>query len=128
MKTTFPFTAAILGITAALVLGATNTRADDDTKTARHHHRSAQKANAPVPSKDDRNAREVKGDVVGGATGPEYRVRTGTHLPEHYNRRGYTTDSRDNEVIYDKNDIRLQNSNTVSDSLRQIPGVNVGRQ
>ena len=128
MKTTFQFTATVLGLGAALALGATHLRADDDTKTTHHHHRVARKASAPVPSKDDRNAQEVKGDTVGGATGAEYRVRTGSHLPEHYNRRGYTTDSRDNESIYDKNDIRLQNSNTVGDALRQVPGVTVGRQ
>ena len=118
--------AALLCVGVALLIGAASVRADDDTKTPRRQHKVAAKAHAPVLTVDDRNAQEVKGDVTGGATGPEHRVRTGSHIPEHYNRRGYTTDSRDNESIYDHNDIRLQNSNTVSEALRQVPGVNVG--
>ena len=131
MKTKFmkivsrPIT-ALFCVGAVLLFGTATLRADDDTKTPHRQRKVASKAHTPVLTVDDRNAQEVQGGVTGGATGPEHRVRTGSHIPEHYNRRGYTTDSRDNETIYDHNDIRLQNSNTVSESLRQIPGVNVG--
>ena len=79
--------------------------------------RVPQKPITAIPTRDDRASQETKGNVVGGANGPEYRVRTGSNLPEHYNRRGYSTDSRDNSTIYDKNDIRLQHTNSVHGCL-----------
>ena len=130
MKTTFLRTTTLLCAGAALLIGAASLRADDDTKTThrRHHREAAEKTTTgshQIPTRDDRNSQETKGERVGGANGPEYRVRTGSTLPEHYHRRGYSTDSRDNEFIYDQNDIRLQSKNNVGDSLRNVPGVSV---
>ena len=133
MKTTFRQAFALSCTAATLLFGASALRADDDTKTTHHrrHQETAQKADTgrktitAIPTRDDRNSQETAGHVVGGANGPEYRVRTGTTLPEHYNRRAHSTDSRDNEFIYDKNDIRLQSKNNVQDSLRNVPGVTV---
>lgn len=119
----------------ALLLGATCARADDHVKTrhARHHQTVAEKApvakkgGQSIPTRDGRHAQFVDGRAAGGASGPEYRVRTGSHIPQHYNRRGYTTDSPDNEFIYDKNDIRLRKATDVNDSLRSVPGLTVSR-
>lgn len=133
MKTTFRQAAILSSVGATLLFGASALRADDDTKTSRHRHHQEviEKADAPrkaltaIPTRDDRGSQETSGHVVGGANGPEYRVRTGSTLPEHYHRRGYSTDSRDNEFVYDKNDIRLQSKNNVGDGLRNVPGVTV---
>ncbi len=130
MKMIFRRTTTFLCAGAALLAGATNLRADDTSKT-KHHRRHRQEAARTtsgghlIPTRDDRHSQETKGQRVGGANGPEYRVRTGSALPERYNRRGYSTDSRDNEFIYDQNDIRLQSKNNVGDSLRNVPGVTV---
>lgn len=133
MKTNYSLTTALFCAGAALLFGVSAVRADDDAKT--HHRRRhqetadkaepAKKAITAIPTRDDRGSQETKGDVVGGANGPEYRVRTGTNLPDHYNRRGYSTDSRDNATIYDKNDIRLQHTNSVRDALRDDPSITV---
>lgn len=132
MNTHFRQAAALFCVGATLLIGASAVRADDDTKTHhRRHQKTTRKADAArkgttaIPTRDDRSSQETKGHVVGGANGPEYRVRTGSNLPERYNRRGYSTDSRDSEFIYDKNDIRIQHTNNVADSLRDVPGVTV---
>lgn len=133
MKTNFRQTTALFCVGAALLFGATTVRADDDAKThhRRHHQENAERAEparkaiTAIPTRDDRASQETKGNVVGGANGPEYRVRTGTNLPDHYNRRGYSTDSRDNTTIYDKNDFRLQHTNNVQDALRDDPSISV---
>ena len=132
MNTHFRQTAVLFSVGTALVLGASALRADDETKPRhRHHQTTEQKAEiahpgtTAIPTRDDRSSQETKGHVVGGANGPEYRVRTGSNIPEHYNRKGYSTDSRDNEFLYDKNDIRIQRSNNVADQLRDVPGVTI---
>ena len=133
MKTNFRQTTAACCLSTALLFGAVTVRADDDTKTKhRHHHQDnaekAEPATKPItaiPTRDDRASQETKGNVVGGANGPEYRVRTGSNIPEHYDRRGYSTNSRDNSTIYDKNDFRLQHTNSVTDALRDDPSITV---
>ena len=139
MKTTFRQTAALFCVGTALTFGAATVRADDDAKPRHHrrHHQeavtkpasteSARASSGQIPTRDDRHSEATPGRPVGGANGPEYRVRTGSHIPERYNREGYSTDSRDNLFIYDKNDTRLRSTNNVGDSLRSVPGVSVSR-
>ncbi len=141
MKTTFRPTTALFCVGTALFFGASPVRADEPAKAKhRHDHQTVAKQEtvtkaAPagdkgghlIPTRDDRHAQEVEGRDAGGANGPEYRVTTGSLIPQRYNRRGYTTDSRDNLFIYDQNDIRLRQSENVSDSLRSVPGLSVGR-
>ena len=91
----------------------------------RSSQRAAAMGNAPLPTRDDRNSREVTGGLVGGANGPEYRVPTGSHLPQRYHRRGYTTDSDKNSFIFDRNDQRLRSHDSVGEALRSVPGLNV---
>lgn len=126
----------------AVLLLTVNARADDETSRPHHHrpkvhkeaaveikkHSTARGVARPagqIPTRDDRNSQEVTGGAVGGANGPEYRVPTGSHLPRHYNRKGYTTDDDQDTFIYDKNDQRLRSTNNVGDSLRSVPGVSV---
>ena len=79
-----------------------------------------------IPTKDStRHSQYVDGHGVGGGTGPEYSIPTGSLIPQHYDRRGYITDTADPSFVYDQNDIRFQISDNVSDQLRTIPGVNV---
>ena len=133
MKTIFRQTTAFFCVGVTLLLGAATLRADDDAKTShrRHHQSNTEKAESAkkpitaIPTQDDRASQETKGHVVGGANGPEYRVQTGSHIPNHYNRRGYSTDSRDNSTIYDSNDFRLQHTNSVTDALRDDPSITV---
>ena len=82
-------------------------------------------ASGVIPSSDGRNAQYVAGSAAGGGNGPEYSVPTGSMLPQHYNRRGYTTDAADPAFVYDQNDVRVSNTNSVADQLRTIPGVTV---
>ena len=78
-----------------------------------------------IPTRDDRNSTDVAGGPTGGGSGAEYRVPTGSNLPKNYNRTAYTTDNDDPSYVYDQNDIRIQSTNTVGDSLRTVPGVSV---
>lgn len=128
----FRYFTALFCVGATLSLGVSAARADEDSKPHhRRHHQVARKAEAAdkratvAPTRDDRRPQEIEGRAAGGATGPEYRVVTGSNIPQRYNRRGYTTDSRDNLFIYDQNDIRLQRTNNVADSLRDVPGLTV---
>ena len=136
MKKTFQTSAVLVCVGATLLLGASVTRADEPAKKkhARHQQTVAkaipvnEKGGHLIPTRDDRHAQEVEGRDAGGANGPEYRVTTGSMIPQHYNRRGYGTDSRDNLFIYDQNDIRLRQAENVSDSLRSVPGLSIGRR
>ena len=79
------------------------------------------------PSIDGRNSTSAKTNTVGGAPGgQETRIPTGTNLPKTYQRAGYTSNRDPSTEIYDHNDIRFKNTDSVSDALRQVPGVNVG--
>ncbi len=141
--------AAALCVGAAVALTAVSARADepkntDDTVPKHHHKHVAKKVAhmdeastptrnqfekknnaAPIPTKDGRNATYSAGGPIGGSNGAEHAVLTGSQLPRSYNRRGYSTDSNDSHFIYDQNDIRLQSTNSVGDSLRSVPGVHV---
>ena len=88
-------------------------------------HSTRVKGADTIPTRDDRNSKEVFGGAANGGSGSEHRVPTGSALPKHYNRRAHTTDNEDNEYIVDKNDQRVQGKNNVGDTLRNIPGVTV---
>ena len=141
MKTDILQKSAAVCIGMAFALSAVVARADepkkDDTATtttrkhvaakATHDANPAdKKATTVIPTEDGRSAHYVSGGVVGGANGQEHAVLTGSQLPRTYDRRAYSTDSRDSEFILDKNDQRLRQTNTVQDALRSVPGINVG--
>ena len=135
-KSTFLKPFAVLGVGAAFLLGANRAHADDpkpkrQNTTETHDDSSytpvkSARSGKKKPSIDGRNSTSAKSHTVGGASGQETRVPTGTHLPQTYQRKGYTSDRDPSTNIYDQNDIRFKNSNSVSDTLRQVPGVNVG--
>ena len=113
----------VCGLAVAFTLGACANLGNGPSGT----NPIAQSSHRPgvLPTQDDRNAREVAGNTVGGANGEEYRVPTGSLIPRKYHRRGYTTDDQDPRFVYDQNDIRLQSAENVSDSLRTVPGISV---
>ena len=127
----------VLGVTAALLLSASVSRADDPKpkkKTATEKQEEAnfipakdRRSGKNKPSVDGRNSTSAKTNTVGGAPGGrETRVPTGTNLPKTYERKGYTSDRDPSTNIYDRNDIRFKDSDTPSEALRQVPGINVG--
>lgn len=137
-KTAVWFAGVAFALTAAAAQAEEPKKDDSTTKRQRHvatknngdlaekRARLAKKNNqAPIPTRDGRNAKYVEGGAAGGADGTERAVLTGSKIPRTYNRRGYTTDSHDSQFIYDKNDIRLRSTNNVSDSLRSVPGLTV---
>ncbi len=127
---------AVLGVGTALVLSASVARADEPKPKRQTTSEAQDEASyTPVksrrsgknkPSVDGRNSTSAKSNTVGGASGRETRVPTGTNLPKTYQRKGYTSDRDPSTNVYDQNDIRFKNSDSVSDALRQVPGVNVG--
>ena len=142
MKTMLRTKSTAFLLSAAFVCSVASVRADDPKPVTHHHHVKTVKADSAdqdarrdhstrvegantIPTRDDRNSREVFGGAANGGSGPEYRVPTGSQLPKHYNRRAHTTDNEDNEYIVDKNDQRVQSKNNVGDTLRNIPGVTV---
>ena len=145
MKHSILHQSAALLVGAAFALTAVSARAeepkkDSETTTATHHHKHVaskakstesraqlekKNAQAPIPTRDGRNSTYSPGAGVGGSNGAERSVLTGSHIPRTYHRRGYTTDSQDDHFIYDKNDIRLQSTNSVGQSLRSVPGIRV---
>ncbi len=136
MKSILLQNCVVLGVGAALLFSVSSARADDpkpkrQTSTETRDDSSytpakAYRSGKKKPSVDGRNATSAKNDTVGGANGQETRVPTGSHLPKTYQRKGYTTDRDPSTTIIDQNDIRFRNSDTVSDTLRQVPGVNIG--
>lgn len=123
MQTSLSLTRALCCLATAATLGACSSQSTADV------HRSpaaiAASNSGRLPTVDGRNAWYQPGRPTGGANGPEYAVRTGSIIPQNQNRRGYTTDSPDNSFVYDQNDIRIQSTNSVGDSLRTVPGVSV---
>ncbi len=136
MKPNFFQNCAVLGIGAALLFSVTSARADDpnpkkQTSTEARDDASftpakTYRSGKKKPSIDGRNSTSAKSDTVGGANGKETRVPTGTHLPKTYQRKSYVSDLNPSTTVIDQNDIRLQNSESVGDTLRQVPGVSVG--
>ncbi len=136
MKSIILQNCAVLGVGAALLFSVNSARADDpkpkhETSTEAHDDNSftpakAYRSGKKKPSIDGRNSTSAKSDTVGGASGRETRVPTGSHLPKTYQRKGYTSDRDPTTTVIDQNDIRFHNSDTVSDTLRQVPGVNIG--
>ena len=136
MKTTLLKRCAAFGVGAALLFSVNSARADDpkpkrQTSSETHDDNSftpekSRRSGRHKPSIDGRNATSAKSGTVGGASGRETRVPTGSNLPATYERKGYTSNLNPSTDVYDRNDIRFKNSNTVSDALRQVPGVNVG--
>ena len=135
-KSTFSKTCAVFGIGGAFFLSVNLAQADGP-KPKRHNTSETHDDSSYTPTKsarsgkhkpsvDGRNSTSAKSNTVGGASGQETRVPTGTHLPQTYQRKGYTSDRDPSTNIYDQNDIRFKNSDSVSDTLRQVPGVNVG--
>ena len=127
----------VLGVGAALLLSTHVARADDPKprkKTATEKQEEAnyippkdRRSGKNKPSIDGRNSTSAKTNTVGGAPGGrETRVPTGTNLPKTYERKGYTSDRDPTTEIYDHNDIRFKNTDTPSEALRQVPGINVG--
>ena len=133
MKTNF-LKAVTVCIGAAFALSTVAARADEpNVSTAPRKHAAAKTSpteittfTTVIPTRDGKSAKYVSGGIVGGADGHENAVLTGSQLPRSYNRRAYTTDANGSAFIYDQNDIRLQSTLTVQDSLRSVPGVNVG--
>ena len=135
MKKTLLKQCAVLGVGAALLFSVHSARADDP-KPKRQTTADAHDDNSFTPTKDKRGRKKpsidgrestsAKSETVGGASGRETRVPTGSHLPATYERKSYTSNLNPSTEIYDQNDIRFKNSNTVSDALRQVPGLNVG--
>jgi hypothetical protein len=133
--------AALFSTVVLLTLGTADLRADNptaDATTTTHKHVAAKNqvtstkstdrkaaSTTAIPTRDGKGASYVDGNITGGANGKEHAVLTGSQLPRTYHRGGYTTDSSDSTFVYDKNDIRLRSTNTVQDSLRSVPGVNV---
>ena len=121
-------------IGAAFAFSTVAARADEpNVSTAPRKHSAAKTSPAEIttfttviPTRDGRSALYVSGGIVGGADWHENAVLTGSQLPRSYNRRAYTTDANGSSFIYDQNDIRLQSTLNVQDSLRSVPGVNVG--
>ena len=136
MKTTFLKRCAVFGVGAALLFSVHSARADDPKPkrqaTADTHDSDSftpvksKRSGRNKPSVDGRNATSAKSRTVGGANGPETRVPTGSNLPATYQRKGYTSNLNPSTNVYDQNDIRFKNSESVGDVLRQVPGVNVG--
>ena len=144
MKTHLLQKTAAVCIGAAFALGTITARADEPKKDdsthapsshrtakAQRHAKAADKKATPdattvIPTRDGRSAKYVDGGTVGGSDAHERAVLTGSQLPRSYDRRGYSTDSRDNTTVYDKNDIRLRSTNTVQDALRSDPSISVG--
>ena len=115
---------AVCSLAVAVALSACST--GPNTADARSRPNGPAAVNAGrIPTQDSRGAHYQPGGVVGGANGPEYAVRTGSQLPTNQNRRAHTTDAPEDNFVYDQNDIRLQSTNSVGDSLRSVPGVNV---
>ena len=141
MKIPLRSKSAILLLGAALVFSTATVRADDPAPVKRHHtkvdpnqdttssartdHSTRIKGDSTIPTRDDRNSKDVFGGAANGGSGAEYRVPTGSQLPKHYNRRAHVTDNEDQDYIVDKNDQRIQSKNNVGDALRNIPGVTV---
>ncbi len=123
MKHPFFPSLAVACLMFTLTLGACADHSVADT----HRRSNAPSANTsgPIPTRDGRNSQYVAGNTVGGGTGSEYSVPTGSQIPRRYNRAGYTTDAPDPAFVYDHDDIRVQSTNTVGDQLRNVPGVNV---
>lgn len=138
MKSNIFHQAAAVGV-GAVLLFAVNTANADQPK----HKRRAQTekreddysvtpanksvdGSGNIATRDGKRSTSAQGSQVGGSNGQETRVPTGSHIPQTYHRRAYTTDRDQNAFIYDQNDQRLRSVNNVGDSLRQVPGVTVG--
>lgn len=102
----------------------THTVKHDDDYSVRPANKSVD-GSGNIPTRDGKRSSSSQGSQVGGANGQETRVPTGSHIPQTYHRRAYTTDRDQNTFIYDQNDQRLRGVNNVGDSLRQVPGVTV---
>ena len=136
MKTTFLKQCAAFGVGAALLFSVNSARADDpkpkrQSNSETHDDNSftpekSKRSGRHKPSIDGRNSTSAKSETVGGASGRETRVPTGSHLPTTYERKSYTSNLNPSTEVYDRDDIRFKNSNLPSDVLRQVPGVNVG--
>ncbi len=114
---------AITCLAFTLSLGACANHSVADNQ--RRSNAPSANTSGTIPTKDGRNSQYVAGNTVGGGTGSEYSVPTGSQIPRRYNRAGYTTDAPDPSFVYDHDDIRVQSTNTVQDQLRNVPGVNV---
>ena len=144
MKNLFPKKASVSLLAAALTFSVSTLKAGEEQTTVhhRHHHKTAAKtsyatSDSPtvkkvdttqrglIPTRDDRHSQEVEGGLTGGANGAENRVPTGSLLPERYDRRGSTTNGRENSTIIDQNDQRIQENNSVGDTLRSVPSLSV---
>ena len=71
------------------------------------------RSKARVPGRKNRPLTDAirpvrKSHTVGGASGQETRVPTGTHLPQTYQRKGYTSDRDPSTNIYDRERHSLQ--------------------
>ena len=136
MKSNILSQAVAVGVGAVLLFAVSNANADEPKHKHRAQTEKQEADHSGVPAKADRTGQiatrdgkhstSADGGVVGGADGRETRVPTGSHIPQTYDRRGYTTNSSGNTFIYDKNDQRLQQSINVQDSLRSVPGVTIG--
>lgn len=91
-------------------------------KTNGRAARSVDSSGLP-PSQDDRHSREVAANTVGSGYGPEYRIPTGSNIPQSYDRQGNTTNAADPTDVIDKGDIRLQRRDNVGDALKSDPSI-----
>ena len=113
------------GCTAALLI--LSACANNKTPVAKTNGHATQSVNGSglIPTRDDRNSMEVAANTVGSGNGPEYRVPTGSNLPQSSNRLGNTTDGQDPTAVIDQGDIRLQRHDSVSDALKSDPSISV---
>lgn len=136
MKSNLLHQAVAVGVGAVLLFAIQNAKADEPKhkrharteKTGADHNDSTAKSadrTGKIPTVDGSHSTSAQGREVGGANGQETRVPTGSHIPQTYQRRGYTTDRADNSFIYDQNDIRLRNTDNTADSLRSVPGITI---
>ena len=136
MKSNLLHQSIAVGVGAVLLFAAQSANADEPkhkrhAKVAQtgadHNDSTAKRADrtGKIPTIDGNHSTAAVGREVGGANGQETRVPTGSHIPQTYQRRGYTTDRADNSFIYDQNDIRLRSTNNTADSLRSVPGITV---
>ena len=135
MKSNLLHQSIAVGVGAVLLFAVHHANADEPRhkrharteKAADHSGSTAKSADrtGKIPTVDGNHSTSAPGREVGGANGQETRVPTGSHIPQTYQRRGYTTDRADNTFIYDQNDIRLRSTDNTADSLRSVPGITI---
>ena len=108
----------LLGVPSGLLAGGTDTP-DANSASRRHLKSTTVAATAPV-----KKAGTSPTPVAVGR--PQYRILTGSHIPQRYNEYGYITDSSLPVTVLERDDIgHLDGRPTVGAVLSQIPSVTI---